>query len=285
MLFGGYLQKKGNNLAITVWRNDDLRKSYGKCLDEMKEIAMSTNILAKIAGKEITEADFEAFLKGVPREQQAYISNPEFRKQCLDQLVSLHLFAKLGEELKLEEMQEFKKVIENAKTDILAQLAMKEILGGITVTEEELTAFYEMNKQEFKKGATINAKHILTDSEEKCNDILAAIGKGEKTFEDAAKEFSTCPSGAKGGDLGTFGKGQMVKEFEEAAFAAEIGQVTGPVKTQFGYHLIKVEKKNEETIATFEEVRETIRRNLLQQKQNAVYTAKVSELRGKYVEE
>lgn len=246
---------------------------------------MSTNILAKIAGKEITEADFEAFLKGVPREQQAYISNPEFRKQCLDQLVSLHLFAKLGEELKLEETQEFKKVIENAKTDILAQLAMKEILGGITVTEEELTAFYEMNKQEFKKGATINAKHILTDSEEKCNDILAAIGKGEKTFEDAAKEFSTCPSGAKGGDLGTFGKRQMVKEFEEAAFAAEIGQVIGPVKTQFGYHLIKVEKKNEETIATFEEVRETIRRNLLQQKQNAVYTAKVSELRGKYVEE
>ena len=76
-------------------------------------------------------------------------------------MVSLHLFAKLGEELKLEETQEFKKVIENAKTDILAQLAMKEILGGITVTEEELTAFYEMNKQEFKKGATINAKHIL----------------------------------------------------------------------------------------------------------------------------
>ena len=85
---------------------------------------MSTNILAKIAGKEITEADFEAFLKGVPREQQAYISNPEFRKQCLDQLVSLHLFAKLGEELKLEETQEFKKVIENAKTDILALIGL-----------------------------------------------------------------------------------------------------------------------------------------------------------------
>ncbi len=66
---------------------------------------------------------------------------------------------------------------------------------------------------------------------------------GEKVFEDAAKEFSTCPSGQRGGDLGEFGKGQMVKEFEDAAFAAEIGHVVGPVKTQFGYHLIKVEEK------------------------------------------
>ena len=62
------------------------------------------------------------------------------------------------------------------------------------------------------------------------------------------KEFSTCPSKERGGDLGEFGKGQMVKEFEDAAFAAEIGQVVGPVQTQFGYHLIKVEKKNEELL-------------------------------------
>ena len=79
------------------------------------------------------------------------------------------------------------------------------------------------------------------------------ITSGEKEFEEAAKEFSTCPSGAQGGDLGEFGRGNMVKEFEEAAFAAEVGHVVGPVQTQFGYHLIKVEQKNDAKEADFEE--------------------------------
>ena len=76
----------------------------------------------------------------------------------------------------------------------------------------------------------------------------------------------------------------MVKEFEEAAFAAEIGHVVGPVKTQFGYHMIKVEKKNEASVAAFDEVKEAIKRNLIQQKQNAAYNAKVQELKEKYLQ-
>ena len=120
---------------------------------------------------------------------------------------------------------------------------MRETLKDVVVSEEEIEAYYEANKQHFTKGDTVSAKHILTDSEEKCNSILESITTGEKEFETAAKEFSTCPSGAKGGDLGEFGRGQMVKEFEDAAFAAEIGHVVGPVKTQFGYHLIKLKRK------------------------------------------
>ena len=176
---------------------------------------MSQEVLAVVAGEEITQAEFDAFLQGVPREQQPYLSNPQFREQCLEQLIALHMFAKNGEE--------------------------------------------------------------------KCNSILESITTGEKEFETAAKEFSTCPSGAKGGDLGEFGRGQMVKEFEDAAFAAEIGHVVGPVKTQFGYHLIKVEKKNEAIVASLEEVKETIRRTLLQQKQNEAYNTKVEEMKKKYV--
>lgn len=244
---------------------------------------MSKEVLATVAGRDITQEEFEAFLASVPKEQQAYINNPKFREHCLEQLTSLHMFAQMGEDLKLDETEDFKKAYENAKRDILAQMAMRETLKDVAVTEEELKAFYDQNQQQFKKGETVNAKHILTDSEETCKEILASITNGEKTFEDAAKEFSTCPSKERGGDLGEFGKGQMVKEFEDAAFAAEIGQVVGPVQTQFGYHLIKVEKKNEATVIEFEQIKENLRTNLLQQKQELEYNKKVAELKEKYM--
>ncbi|MBQ8803808.1 MAG: peptidylprolyl isomerase [Tyzzerella sp.] len=245
---------------------------------------MSQEVLAVVAGQEITQKEYDAFVLGLPKEQQAYASNPQFKAQCLEQLVSLHLFAKMGEEQKLDETPEFEKIIANAKRDVLAQMAMRELLKDIAVSDEEVKTFFEENRDYYKKDATVSAKHILVDSEEKCNEILASITSGEKAFEDAAKESSTCPSGQRGGDLGEFGKGQMVKEFEEAAFAAEIGQVVGPVKTQFGYHLIKVEKKNEAALASFEEVKESIRQMLLQQKQGEVYNTAYDELREKYLE-
>lgn len=216
---------------------------------------MSDKVLAKVAGREITEAEFHAYLQGIPREQQAYAMNPQYRDQYLDQLIALHMFAQLGEDEKLDESEEYTKILESAKRDILAQLAMRDTLKKVQVSEEELKDYYEANQKKFEKGATVSAKHILVEQEEQCKDILAQIESGAKTFEDAAQEFSTCPSKAKGGDLGEFGRGQMVKEFEDAAFDAEIGKVVGPVKTQFGHHLIKVEKKNESSTASFDEVR------------------------------
>ena len=245
---------------------------------------MSNEVLAVVAGKEITNAELDAFLQNAPKEQQAYVTNPQFRQQYLEQLISLHLFAQAGEDAKLEETEEFAKILENAKRDILAQLAMRETLKDVTVTDEEVAAYYEENKQQFTKGETVSAKHILVDSEEKCASVLESITSGEKAFEDAAKEASTCPSGARGGDLGEFGRGQMVKEFEDAAFAAEIGQIVGPVKTQFGAHLIKVEKKQDSSKAAFDEVRAQIYQQLMAEKQNDAYTAKVEELKGKYLE-
>ena len=243
------------------------------------------NILATIDGVVITDAEVDAFIANMPKEQQMYASHPQFRKQCLDQIISVHLYAKMAEEEKLDETEEFQKIMESARKDILAQLAMNKTLKDIAVTEEDCKKFYEENPQHFTKGETVAAKHILVKEEEECNNILDAIVKGEKEFEAAAAEFSTCPSGKQGGSLGEFGRGQMVPEFEEAAFAAEIGHVVGPVKTQFGYHLIKVEAKNEASVVAYEEVAERIRTNLLQQKQNEAYTVKAMELRKKYMGE
>lgn len=245
---------------------------------------MSNNeVLAVVAGKEITNAEFELYLQKLPQEQRMYAAYPQYREKLLDQLVSMYAYAKMGEELKLEETDAFKLIMENTRLETLAQLAVNETIKDITVDDQEVKDFYEDNTQNFKKEESVSAKHILVAEEEECSKVLEAINNGEKTFEDAAKECSTCPSGQNGGDLGEFGKGQMVKEFEDAAFAAEVGVVVGPVKTQFGYHLIKVEKKSEASVMPFEEVEAKISQTLLQQKQNQAYKAQYDELKAKYV--
>ena len=88
--------------------------------------------------------------------------------------------------------------------------------------------------------ASASARHILVSDEAFCKELKEKITSGELTFEQAAKENSTCPSGSNGGDLGNFGKGQMVPEFDKVVFNDEVGAVHGPVKTQFGYHLLEI---------------------------------------------
>ncbi len=87
--------------------------------------------------------------------------------------------------------------------------------------------------------ARASARHILVDTEEKCNELKAEI-EGGTSFEEVAKNNSNCPSGAQGGDLGEFGPGQMVPEFDKVVFSGDVGVLYGPVKTQFGYHLLEV---------------------------------------------
>ena len=91
---------------------------------------------------------------------------------------------------------------------------------------------------------TASARHILVETEEVCNDLKEQIENGGD-FAAVAAEFSACPSGKTGGDLGQFSKGQMVKEFDDVVFAEELNKVHGPVKTQFGYHLIEVTERAE----------------------------------------
>jgi len=92
--------------------------------------------------------------------------------------------------------------------------------------------------------STASARHILVESESECESLKAQIEAGA-SFAEIAREHSKCPSGGKGGDLGTFGPGQMVKEFNDVVFGEAVGEVHGPVKTQFGYHLIEVTERSD----------------------------------------
>ena len=244
---------------------------------------MSEKVLAKIAGRELTEKDYQAFLQKVPAEQRAYADHPQAKAMYVEQFLTQHLYAQMGVDMKLDETPEFEELMSVMKMEILSQLAMAETLKGIEVTSGECKAFYEDNRDMFQKGETVKARHILVDDEAKANELLAAIEAG-LDFAEAAKVNSTCPSNAQGGDLGEFGKGQMVPAFEEAAFAAEIGKVVGPVQTDFGYHLILVDAHNESSVASFDEVRDQIKAQLSQKKSTEAFQAKTAELKEKYLE-
>ena len=243
---------------------------------------MDEKVLATVAGDKITQSEFDWFLKTLPGDRQQFINNPRFKEQCLQQLIALRLFAKMGEALKLNETEEYAEILENSKRDILAQMAMTQYMKDVEVKDEDVKKFYEENTEKFVKAPTCTAKHILTEKEEECKAILESINAGEKTFEEAAKESSTCPSGKNGGQLGAFQRGQMVKEFEDAAFDAEIGKIVGPVKTQFGYHLILVDAITDPEQVPFDEVKENIKKNLMQKTQNEAYHNKIEELKAQF---
>ena len=116
------------------------------------------NILATIDGVNITDADLDAYIANLPKEQQAYAAYPQFREHALKQLLAFHLYAKMAEEEKMDETDEFKAMMERARKDILAQLAINSVLKDITVTDEEMQAFYKENPQHFEKGRNRTCK-------------------------------------------------------------------------------------------------------------------------------
>jgi foldase protein PrsA len=145
-----------------------------------------------------------------------------------------------------------KTVKDMVKVDLLRKKAAEK---EVKVTEEDKKQYYESLK------GKVQASHILVEDEKTAKEIKARLDKGEK-FEDLAKEASKDPSGQNGGDLGWFGEGQMVPEFEKAAFALKEGQVSEPVKSEFGYHIIKVTK----TVKPYEEMKKELEADVKKQK-------------------
>lgn len=242
---------------------------------------MDNKVLAVVNGKEITENDIKASILRFPENKRGYFSSEAGKKQLLNELISFELMYNDASDNKVDEEEDFKKQIEAMKREMLAQFNITKVLKDVKVTEDEAKNYYDTHKTAFCERGTVSAKHILVDSEEKALKIKEEIKNG-KAFEDAAKEYSTCPSKERGGDLGSFSRGQMVPEFENVAFNQEIGVVSDPVKTQFGYHLIKVESKTEDKPKSFEEVKDTIIGGLTRERQNMKYTEYVEKLKGKY---
>lgn len=142
-------------------------------------------------------------------------------------------------------------------------------LGETEATDAEVRAFYDSQPDRFQQPAQVRARHLLLSEKEGAKEAIDALHKRIVAGEDfaaLATEHSECPSGKQGGDLGFFDKEQMVPAFSDAAFSMKVGEVSAPVQTQFGYHIIKVEERRDAKKAEFAEVQEGIKKHLDEEK-------------------
>jgi len=268
-----------------------------------------TYYIAEVNKSGITSDQLQkAFLSAISRYDDKTLSSLDqstilsFKKNILDQLINYELLYQQAQKEKVkihsdeinleidkikdnfstpEEFNEALKAnnitLTQLKEDIRRQLMINSILeetkNQISITDDELLEYYNKNKESLHEPEQVHARHILVKTEEEANNILLQLKEGITDFAEMAKEKSIGPSASSGGDLGFFARGQMVKEFEDAAFSLEPGETSGVVQTQFGYHIIKCEERKEEYSPTFEEAKEKINNTLRQQRENEAISA------------
>ena len=239
-------------------------------------------ILAKVGALTVTEKEVEDFLNELGARAQGY-NTPEGRRAILEQIISSKLLLLDARHNLFETEPEFKAELAKLRENLLINYAGNKVIASVKVSDEDVKKYYEDNLDKFRQGETVNADHILVESEEKALEILTKIESGEISFGDAAKEYSSCPSGQRGGNLGDFGRGQMVPEFDTAVFELEEGEITKtPVKTQFGYHLIKLNSKSESSVMPYEEIAPQLTEMVLNEKRREVYERKINHLKILY---
>ena len=260
-----------------------LRNKKKLNLDITKEKQkMADKILAKVGAQVITEKDVDEFIMALGQRGAGY-NSPEGRRAILNQLIDNKLLLLDAQRNLYEADAAFRAQLAKLKENLLINFAAEKAFASVNVTEDELKKYYDENGDKLTQGETVNASHILVATEDEATKILESITAGKVSFEDAAKQFSSCPSKDAGGNLGDFGKGQMVPEFDKVVFEMEVGEISkAPVKTQFGYHLIKLNSKSEAKKIEFAEVRDELYGMLTNEKRQKAYESKINQLKIMY---
>ena len=214
-------------------------------------------VLAEVNGKNITLGHVIAAVAKLPSEYNT-LEADYILEGVLNQIVKQEIMAQI-----LDESEKFIEVsLENEIRSIRAKYSIEKLMEGFPVNDQLLAA-YETATETMQSSEEFNASHILVESEKEALKILNSLKAGSD-FSKLAKEKSTGPSGPNGGQLGWFGPGQMVPEFEAAVLVLEIGNISQPVKTQFGWHLVKLNDRRVKAFPTFEEMKPELVQQLSQ---------------------
>lgn len=223
-----------------------------------------SDIVATVNGAQITEADLTAAAAELEPAVKD-MEDAERRNYLITFLIDMKLMAQEADRRGMATSDDF----ENRMAFLRERVLMQSILtdeAGKAVTDDAMKAFYEEAIGQMDRQEEIRARHILVETEEEAKAVLEEV-RGGADFAETAKAKSIGPSSAKGGDLEYFGRGRMVPAFETAAFALEVGEISEPVQTQFGWHVIKVEDKRLSQPPAFADVEGQIREILERQAQ------------------
>lgn len=224
------------------------------------EITPGNPVVAKVDGQDVLRQDVFAFIQNLPP-QTRQMPMDQLYPLALEQVINGKVVEKNTANINLDNDEEVKKQLELAKKQIEQTVYLQNMVNE-KITDDKIKAMYDKLVAETPKEQEVKAAHILVDDEAKAKEIIQKlIETGD--FATLAKENSKDATAEKGGDLGYFLKGDVVKEFGDAAFAMEPGTYTkDPVKTQFGYHIIKVDDKRERQPPTLEQAKPFIEANL-----------------------
>jgi len=233
-------------------------------------------ILSSFNGQTITLGEFNQLWDQIPEGSKLQLT----KRNVLDQIISEKLLIQEAKNRGLEQDKDVLEQIKNTTEQILVQsLIEKEIIGKVKVEDQEALTYYEENKDNFITKEQVYLYNILVETEEVAKDILEKLKAGGD-FIELAKEKSTGPSAAEGGDLGYISKGDLIPEIENVVFALEIGSISDIIKSQYGFHILKVTDKKPEVLKTFEEVKEEITPTLLSTKQKEAFDNLLEELKS-----
>ena len=260
------------------------------------EPSFDHEILARVRNETLTMEKFSLMVQGMPPQYQAMVKNmPEVKNDLIRSWTETKLLCQEALDSDLDKNPVVVLKLEEMKDRILVETLISQRIDMKTpVPENEIRGYYDSHPDEFIQGELVKVQHILirtgndatpeeqTKAMEQITEIQERLQQGE-SFMELAKEFSEDPgSKDKGGDLGYFGKGHMVPEFEDAAFSTAVGQVCSPVKTQYGFHLIKVNDKTEPLKISFEKISRKLEETLRAERNHKALQNLIAELKEKY---
>ena len=241
----------------------------------------SSKALAVINGKEITLSEFELRWSQLPDYTRKKYVGAEGRKRFLDELIDREILLQEAKRRGIDRDRTLLERLERFKErSLLDALMREEVDSRVTVTSEEVKAYYDANRDTFSAPDELRAAHILVKTEPEAAELRKRLAQGEDFATLAKKASLDVSSKNRGGDLGVIKKGQTVPEFERVLLSLKKGEISEPVPTQFGYHLIKLYERTSRPPLSFEEAKDQAKEQVLIEKKQQRFKELVAALRS-----